>query len=294
MRPFVTVGVCVKDSAHTLAEAIQSIHAQDYPHDRMEIVFVDDGSKDATPSVIRKYAAEKTISSRVFSTPWRGLGASRNLVVEEAKGRYIAWVDADMLLPKDHVSKQVEFMEKNPKVGIAKARYGDAEDSNLLGFLENAAYVAVDSLYGGRPTTRTLGTGGAVYRIEAIRQAGGFDVRHSGVGEDMEAESKVKAAGWDLYMGSPAVFYERRRKSLKAIWREGFWHGYGGYRLFKKNSSAFALYKMTPPAGFIAGTWYSTVAYRLTGRKAVFLLPLHYAFKRLAWCLGFTKGQIEK
>ncbi|MEM5867131.1 MAG: glycosyltransferase [Candidatus Aenigmatarchaeota archaeon] len=44
---------------------------------------------------------------------------SINVVVKNASGKYIIWVDCDMILPKDHVQKQVEFMEQNPKVGIA-------------------------------------------------------------------------------------------------------------------------------------------------------------------------------
>jgi glycosyltransferase involved in cell wall biosynthesis len=295
MKPKVTVGVCVRNSAATLREAIKSIISQDFPHELMEVIFVDDGSEDSTLSIVQEYVFRMDIAAKVFCTSWQGLGAARNLVVENAEGKYIIWVDGDMILPKDHVRKQVEFMEQNPKVGIAKAKYGMLDEENLFGFLENVGYIAVDSMYGGKPTLRTLGTGGSIYRVEAIRQVGGFDVCISGVGEDMDAEARVRRAGWLLYLGSPAVFYERRRKSLRSIWRESLWHGYGGHYFAHKNGlpALSTLYKMFPPAAILDEVSHSFRVYKLTHRNTVFLLPFHWAFKRIAWCLGFIKSHIE-
>jgi glycosyltransferase involved in cell wall biosynthesis len=290
----VTIGVCVKNSAKTIREAIQSIIQQDYPPELLEIIFVDDGSDDNTLLIINEYAKRMNIHARVFHHKWKGLGASRDIVVDNATGRYIVWVDGDMILPRDHVRKQVEFAEQNPKIGIAKAKYGTFDGKSLVSFLENVSYITIDKIYGEKVTVRTLGTGGAIYRIDAIRQAGGFDPNMIGVGEDMDAEFRVRQAGWLLYLGSPAVFYEQHRKSLRAIWDEGFWYGYGGNSTFRKNTHAFFLPKMTPLAGVVAGAWFSAFAYRFVHKKAVFLLPLHRAFKQAAWCTGFFKAQMDR
>jgi len=294
MKSRVTIGVCVRNSESCIKEALDSIIEQDFPHEGIEVIFVDDGSEDDTLSIIQSCVKKMDMRSKVFHTKWQGLGSARNMIVDNAEGDYIVWVDGDMILQKDHVRKQVEFMEQNPQVGIAKAKYGMPAKENLFGLLENIGYVAVDFMYGGKCTSRTLGTGGSIYRIDAIRQVGGFDITLKGVGEDMDAEARVRKAGWLLYLRSPAVFYERRRKSLRSIWRESFWHGYGGYHVFRKNDKMFALYKMTPLAGFLIGVWYSTIAYKLTRWKRVFLLPLQHAFKRIAWCFGFFKGQIDE
>lgn len=294
MKRRVTIGVCVRNCEDYVKKALDSISEQDFPHELMELIFVDDGSEDNTLSIIQEYASKIDIAAKVFHTSWKGLGPARNVVVDNSSGDYIVWVDGDMILSTDHVRKQVEFMEQNPKIGIAKARYGILDEENLVGFLENIGYVAVDHMFGGKMTSRALGTGGSIYRVEAIRQVKGFDASIKGAGEDMDAECRIRRSGWFLFLGSPAVFYERRRKSLKSLWDEGFWHGYGEDFTLRKNRKVFALLEMTPMAGLVAGTWYSTNAYKLVRKKIVFLLPLQYSFKRIAWCVGFIKGQIDR
>ncbi len=235
------MGICVKNGAKNIAEALDSIECQDFPHEAMEIIIVDDGSKDNTLEVVRKRVQNIDIRTRVFQFEWQGLGAARNVIVKLAEGDYIIWVDSDMILPKDHVRKQISFMERNQKIGIAKAKYGAMQDNNIIGFLENIGYVAADYIHGRKSTVRTLGTGGSIYRVKSIRQVGGFDNKISGVGEDMDAEIRVRKAGWGLFLGSPAIFYERRRESIVEIWREGVWHGYGGHKIIKKHGSISGL-----------------------------------------------------
>lgn len=293
MTPDVTIGICIRNCENSIKEVIDSIQNQDFPHELMEVIFVDDGSTDRTLSIVSKCASSMDMRSKVFHDCWKGLGPARNVIVENANSDYIIWVDGDMTLPKDHVRKQVEFMKNNPKVGAAKAKYDIYPGESLVATLENAAFIAVDAKYGGTPTSRTLGTGGAVYRVDAIRQVGGFDDRITGTGEDMDAEHRIRKAGWLLYLGAPAKFYERRRKTWRGLWKEGFWHGYGVHYIVAKNNGIISIHKMTPFAGFLVGAYYSILSYRVLRRKIVFLLPIQYAFKRIAWCLGFAKGQMD-
>lgn len=290
MKPKVTIGICVRNSQQFIREAISSILDQDFPHELMEVVFVDDGSKDETLSIINSYVPRMHVNEvKVFHHEWRGLGPSRNVVVDSASGDYIIWVDADMILPKDHVIRQVEFMNKNPKVGIAKARYGMINQESVVAVLENVPFMLYDSK-GVSFDSKLPGTGGSIYRVKAIRQVSGFDNGMRGVGEDEDAAFRIREAGW-LLKRSSAIFYERRVRTWRNLWSKHVWYGYGDYQLYRKNRQIFSLSKMTPIAGLAFGFLLVVDAYRLTRRMSVLLLPFHYAFKSTAWCLGFAKGK---
>lgn len=286
-KPIVTMGVCVKDCEAYVREAINSILDQDFPHELMEVIVVDDGSEDRTLSVLLDTVLRMDMPVRVFHSEWRGLGPARNVVVNNARGKYIVWVDGDMILPKDHVRKQVEFMEGNPKVGIAKAKYAMYYDRSVVATLENIKFVVEDAFASKLP-----GTGGSICRVKAIREVGGFDDRLTGTGEDQDAAFRVRATGW-LLDRTDAVFIEKRDRTWRALWDKYFWYGYGDYQLYRKNRSVFTLTRMSPPAGFVVGLIYSVMAYRLTHLRIVFLLPFHFAFKITAWCFGFARSQLD-
>jgi hypothetical protein len=63
--------------------------------------------------------------------------------------------------------------------------------------------------------------------------------------------------------------------------------------MFHKIKDLGIPFKMSPLGGFLAGILRIPLAYKLTRRKSLILLPFHYAFKRLAFCYGFTKAHIE-
>ena len=292
--PKVTVGVCVRNCASTIREAIESIVAQDYPHELMEVIFVDDGSKDETLQIIREYASKMDMNVKIFHHKWKGLGASRNVVVNNANGKYIIWVDGDMVLPPDHVRKQVEFMEKNRKVGIGKGKYGLYTTGSLVAYLENISAMVEFLNYKTEKSYMPLGTGGSIYRVEAIREINGFNGAIKGVGEDMDVECRMVEAGWELRI-TPAIFYEKRRESWKMLWSEYFWHGFGGAIIKNRiKQSQRILYKIFPPIAIIIIFANAIVAYKMTYKKGVFLLPFHWIFKRAAWLIGFLAGMFRK
>ena len=65
-----------------------------------EVIFVDDGSRDDSLAIARRYA-ERDVRIRVFSQENQGVSAARNLGLAHARGEWITFVDGDDLLPPD-------------------------------------------------------------------------------------------------------------------------------------------------------------------------------------------------
>ena len=93
MRPEVSVIVPVHDGARYLPACIGSLRAQTLAD--MELLFVDDGSRDETPALLSA-AAKEDARVRVITFPEnRGVSAARNAGIDEARGEFVGFCDAD-------------------------------------------------------------------------------------------------------------------------------------------------------------------------------------------------------
>jgi glycosyltransferase involved in cell wall biosynthesis len=291
----VDIGICVKNAEATIKEAIERVMEQDFPHEFMELIVVDGCSRDKTLSIVKDCLDTIDMKSKVFREN-KGLGHARQIVVDNASGDYIVWVDGDMVLSKDFVRKQVAFMEENPDVGIAKGKYELRPGPNLLATLEIYSRAAAKLADYSREKARSksLGTSGCIYRVKAIRQAGGFDKNIKGYGEDWDAEYRTRLAGWSLCTCQvPYQDYERLGLTWKELWRRYWKRGYDMHDVLEKHRGAIKLYTMLPPTAFLAGLLNSMAVYKLTREKFVFLLPFLYPLKMTFWWFGFIRRHLE-
>jgi glycosyltransferase involved in cell wall biosynthesis len=289
MRPLVTIGICVRNGEKMLPDAVSSVLNQNFLLSEMEIIFVNDGSSDKTREIINHYALQLGNQVKAIHSTWKGLGNARQTVVENALGEFIVWVDCDMLLAKDFIKKQVKFMKTHTQAGIGKARYGINKNERLVAALENM-YFLTDLPGEVTVSSESLGTGGSIYRSKAIKEVGGFDRKIRGAGEDTDAENRIRAKGWKLYITN-AVFYERRRETWRSLWDEYFWRGASWKLIVNKNREMVNITKVLPPVAVFLAVTKIPAIYRLTGQKRAILLPLHYVFKRTAWFLGVLKNR---
>jgi len=113
--PLVSVVMSVFNGERFLREAVESILNQSFRD--FEFVIIDDGSKDASASILGEYErCDPRV--RVYHQQNRGLVESLIRGCALAQGKYIARMDADDVAVRDRLMWQVEFMESNPGVGI--------------------------------------------------------------------------------------------------------------------------------------------------------------------------------
>ncbi len=111
----VSVIIPAYNSAKTIERTLASVFAQDYSN--IEIIVINDGSTDDTELVLKQYGDK----IRYFTQINSGVSVARNLGFEKSTGEYIQYLDADDLLAKGKLSKQIKALkEKNADVA-----YGD-------------------------------------------------------------------------------------------------------------------------------------------------------------------------
>jgi glycosyltransferase involved in cell wall biosynthesis len=96
----------------TIAIAIKSCLSQTYAN--IEILVLNDGSIDYTATEINKFGKIRVINHDQNL----GIANSRNRLLKEAKGEFIAWLDADDLMAKDRIEKQMDYLYKHPEIDI--------------------------------------------------------------------------------------------------------------------------------------------------------------------------------
>ncbi len=112
--PRVTVAMPLYNGAATVARAIDSILQQTFTD--FELVLIDDGGSDNTIDIVRSYD-DPRIRLITHETN-QGLAATRNHLVDQARGEFIAWLDQDDWSHPERLARQVAVLSAEPAVAL--------------------------------------------------------------------------------------------------------------------------------------------------------------------------------
>jgi glycosyltransferase involved in cell wall biosynthesis len=108
-QPLVTAVIPCFNAAATLARAIDSVRSQSYPN--LEIIAVDDGSRDNTLALLRQ---QEALGVRVITQANGGAPVARNTGIAAARGEFIAFLDADDEWHHDKLAQQMAILVARP------------------------------------------------------------------------------------------------------------------------------------------------------------------------------------
>jgi Glycosyl transferase family 2 len=173
--PLVSVVITCYDQARYLAEAIESVMAQSYPH--IELVVVDDGSHDNTVEVAARYPGVRLVSQANA-----GLSAARNAGIRHTNGAYLIFLDADDRLLPEAVADGLAAFAQHPEAAFVVGRYRTVDADGIP--LTTSARAPLDD----DPYAALLELGGAwmpgsaMYRRALFEVVGTFEGRFDPVG----------------------------------------------------------------------------------------------------------------
>lgn len=127
--PVVTVTMPCRDCETTVARAMESVLGQTLGD--IEVVAVDDGSRDATGSILDEFA-RRDRRVRVVHAAHGGVIAAANTAISLASGRYVARMDADDEMLPNRLAAQARLLDERPEVGLVGCRIrfgGDRQGS---------------------------------------------------------------------------------------------------------------------------------------------------------------------
>jgi len=106
--PLVSIIMPAFNAASTIAESIQSVLDQEYRN--FELLIIDDNSLDITTKIVSKFCNLDHRVRLLKNLTGKGVASARNLGINVAKGKYLAFLDADDGWHQSKLSKQINFM----------------------------------------------------------------------------------------------------------------------------------------------------------------------------------------
>lgn len=115
------------NSERFIAETILSVQAQTYKD--WEMIIVDDCSTDRTAEIVASFQEKDSRIKYLYNSTNKGSAFSRNIAIQKAKGKWIAFLDSDDLWHPEKLEKQIEFMTRND-IHFSYTNYCEIDESS--------------------------------------------------------------------------------------------------------------------------------------------------------------------
>ena len=242
MQPLVTVLTPAFNRASFITETVESVLNQTYGN--IEYIVIDDGSTDGTFEILRQYSEAGRLTLLTHENHSnRGQSAALNLGLDAAKGTYVTILDSDDMLHPEKLSRQVDYLENNPDVGMV---YGQAmaisEDGHELFPIPGD-----DHTERGDPNRLLLDCymalpGGAMVRKSVFDKAGSFDEGFR-ASQDHDMVIRIAEAAPFAFMKGVVFYYRKHGDSISHQGLERRWQT--GFEILRRAAARYPYRKST-------------------------------------------------
>lgn len=237
----VTIIIPCRNEKDYIAGVLDSILANDFPKENLEVIVSDGMSEDGTRSVVQEYA-NRWLFIRLVDNPRKIVPCALNEAIRNAKGRIIMRMDAHAVYPSNYISRLVSALQelKADNVGAAWETLPGGP-----GLVPKAIALVLSHPFGVGNATYRLNNGEdhtpietdtvpfGCYKKQVFDRIGFFDeelVRN----QDNELNERLKKAGGRIFLIPDVKIQYFARKSFSKLWKMFFQYGYFGPLVDKK------------------------------------------------------------
>lgn len=282
--PLVSVIIPCRNEEKFVGRCLDSVIAQTYPQENMEVLVVDGKSEDATAKIVDDYSRRHSFIRRI-ENPKKITPVAMNLGIGEARGSIIIRLDAHSVYPPEYAEKCVSYLEKydaDNVGGIRKAVPADNTETAKAIALTLSSFFGVGNAHyqTGTREPRSVDTVfGGCYRKEIFKRIGLYNeklVRS----QDMELNIRLTRAGGKIMLVPDLVVSYFPKSTLKSSFvhnvKDGIWAilpmKYGV--ALKLRHFALLLFALAVGALFVASLWHPVFGYLGLVAAAAYVLAL--------------------
>ncbi len=256
--PTVAVAVPCWNEAKTLGTTLDSLLALDYPKEKLSIIVVDDGSKDATLEVANEYARMHPNLIRVISKENGGKHTAVNAALHSSESDLFGCLDADSFVTPSTLSTMVTYFEANPEVMAVTPCIHIKNPKTLIQRMQAIEYlmgVFLRKAYGQLDAIQVTPGPFSIFRRSVFSTIGDYRKAHNT--EDFEITLRMHKAHFKIMNSHKALVYTVGPATARGFffqrlrWARGFLENSLDYKelFFKREYGNFGMF--TLPAAFI-------------------------------------------
>ena len=207
------------DETERLKAALKSLSQQDYPHEAIQIIVVDDASPHLDSE--RLHAAVAPLQLRLLRNEQnQGRARTRNTALRVASGEIVIFLDSDMIVGTNFLRAHAQRHQTHAEaVFVGNVRFAsEIPNTSLTRYIEGRGVHRVDE---DKPIPfNCFVTGNSSVRRSTLLRVGFFDENLTAYGgEDLELGYRLHLAGIPLYYASEALSYHYHLRSLEPLCR---------------------------------------------------------------------------
>lgn len=235
----VTYVIPTYNGATTLRETIDAALAQTWPN--VDVLVLDDGSKDDTVAVARGYGGRVRVEARKN----RGVCGARNQGLALATGEFVCLLDQDDLIAPTHAEEMTRPMREDPAIDAVfcdvRIFEGDPNAPSDERIDDYSAYAADPNAF--FKVRMTWSMGAIMMRREALQWLGGFNPLYSSAGEDWEYCLRIARFHRWGYVHRPLFSYRNHTQNTSWNYTRMY---FGGMNLLRAHTAYAGPNPFTP------------------------------------------------
>lgn len=219
--PSVSIVIPAYNEGKNIIKTLASLISLNYPKNKLEIIVVDDGSKDDTRGLAESFIAEnKKYDIKLINKKNEGKGAALNDALKAAKGEFFVCLDADSIVTKDALLKIMpHFTEDNIAVVLPLLKVEKPKNfwqkMQWLEYLVNMFYKKLMS----RLNCIHVSPGPfSVYRKKILRKVGGFD--EDNLTEDLEITLRLQSRHYKIVQLLDAEVFTLAPRTFRDLYKQ--------------------------------------------------------------------------